>query len=174
MMQRVQDDALALRARWRGRSPGSGGRRSLRARSSSPASSRSSSTRSSCAIALDRPIPWADEVSVILFIWVIFWANAFILREREQITFDLVYRLLPPRGQRAAALLRTLVVGGLFAAALPTVVDYIAFLWREHTAVLMIRLDYVYACFGLFVFMVAVRACIELARLAGRRWREHL
>jgi TRAP-type C4-dicarboxylate transport system permease small subunit len=124
--------------------------------------------------AFDRPIPWADEVSVILFIWVIFWANAFILREREQITFDLVYRLLPPSGQRAAALLRTLVVGGLFAAALPTVVDYIAFLWREHTAVLMIRLDYVYACFGLFVFMVAVRACIELARLAGRRWREHL
>ena len=35
---------------------------------------------------------WADEVSVILFIWIIFWANAFLVRDKEQITFDLVYR----------------------------------------------------------------------------------
>src|SRR5271156_6448422 len=39
---------------------------------------------------------WADEVLVILFIWIIFWANAFLVPDRMQITFDLVYRLLPP------------------------------------------------------------------------------
>ena len=42
---------------------------------------------------------WADEVLVILFVWIVFWANAFLLREKEQITFDLVYRLLPPSAQ---------------------------------------------------------------------------
>jgi TRAP-type C4-dicarboxylate transport system permease small subunit len=120
------------------------------------------------------PIPWADEVSVILFVWVIFCANALVVSDRQQITFDLVFHVLPPRLQRAAALLRNLVVGCLFAAALPTVVGYIAFLWREHTAVLMLRLDYVYACFGLFVFMVALRALIALVRLAGPRWRAQL
>ena len=46
---------------------------------------------------------WADEVLVILFIWIIFWAQAFVLRDRDQITFDLIYRLLPARARRAAA-----------------------------------------------------------------------
>ena len=50
---------------------------------------------------------WADEILVILFIWIIFWANAFLVPDRMQITFDLVYRLLPPaakRGRGARAL----------------------------------------------------------------------
>src|SRR5579863_4894298 len=55
---------------------------------------------------------WADEVLVILFIWIIFWAQSFIVRDKDQITFDLVYRLLPPRGQRVAALARYLLIGG--------------------------------------------------------------
>src|SRR5258708_26470265 len=75
---------------------------------------------------------WADEVSVILFIWIIFWANAFVVRDREQITFDLVYRLFPAAAQRTIALARAVLVGGIFAWALPGSLDYIGFLWREH------------------------------------------
>jgi len=120
------------------------------------------------------PIPWADELSVVLFVWVIFCANALVVRDRQQITFDLLYRPLPPTVKRAAALLRTVILGGLFIAALPTVIDYIRFLWREHTAVLMLPLDYVYACFGLFVFMVGLRAVLAFIGLVGPRWREHL
>ncbi len=44
---------------------------------------------------------WADEVLVILFIWIIFWAQAFVLRDSDQITFDLIYRLLPRAGVSA-------------------------------------------------------------------------
>jgi len=120
------------------------------------------------------PIAWADEVSVILFVWVIFWANAFVVGDRQQISFDLVYRMLPPRAQRAAAIARLLLIGGLFASALPGVVDYILFLWRERTPVLGLRLDLVYGCFALFAAAVCGRAAAGLARLLGARWREHL
>ena len=41
-------------------------------------------------------VAWADEISVVLFVWIIFWANAFVVDDRRQITFDLVVRLLPP------------------------------------------------------------------------------
>ncbi|HMK80782.1 MAG TPA: TRAP transporter small permease subunit, partial [Xanthobacteraceae bacterium] len=44
-------------------------------------------------------VAWADEISVVLFIWIIFWANAFVVPDRRQITFDLLYRRLGPRGQ---------------------------------------------------------------------------
>ena len=88
-------------------------------------------------------VAWADEISVILFIWMVFCANAFVISERRQIRFDLVYRMLPAPGRRAAAIVRLLIVGGLFLWALPGVIDYLQFLWRERTPALGLRLDFV-------------------------------
>ena len=117
---------------------------------------------------------WADEVLVILFIWIIFWANAFLVRDREQITFDLVYRLLPATAQRYTALARAILVGGIFAWALPGSLDYIRFLWREHTPVLNLPLDIVYSCFGIFLVAVIVRSTVSAAKLLGPRWRSQI
>jgi len=114
---------------------------------------------------------WADEVLVILFIWIIFWANAFLVRDREQITFDLIYRLLPSGTKRIVALLRHALIGGVFLWALPGSLDYIRFLWREHTPVLNLPLDFVYSCFGLFMIAVIARSVLGAAKLAGSHWR---
>src|ERR1700734_25493 len=113
---------------------------------------------------------WADEVLVILFIWIIFWTQAFVVRDRDQITFDLIYRLLPARGRRAAALARHALVGGVFLWSLPGSLGYIRFLWREHTPVLNLPLDLVYSCFGLFLIAVIVRSFLGARRLLGSRW----
>jgi TRAP-type C4-dicarboxylate transport system permease small subunit len=117
---------------------------------------------------------WADEVLVILFIWIIFWAQAFVLRDRDQITFDLIYRLLPTRGQRIAALARHALIGGVFLWSLPGSLGYIRFLWREHTPVLNLPLDLVYSCFGLFLVAVIVRSFLSARRLLGSRWRTEI
>src|SRR3984957_5625332 len=114
---------------------------------------------------------WADEILVILFIWIIFWANTFLVRDKEQITFDLVYRLFPAPAKRAMALMRAVLIGGPFAWALPGSFDYIRFLWREHTPVLNLPLDYVYACFGIFLVTVIGRALVSGAKLLGPHWR---
>lgn len=117
---------------------------------------------------------WADEVSIILFIWIVFWANALILRERDHIRFDLIYILLPPAGRRGMALARALLLGGIFAYAFPPTLDYVLFLWREKTAVLQWRLDLVYLCFPLFIAAVVVRAGADLVLLLSSRWRTAL
>jgi TRAP-type C4-dicarboxylate transport system permease small subunit len=117
---------------------------------------------------------WADEVSILLFMWIVFWSNALLLRERDHIRFDLVTVLLPPAGQRAFAILRALLLGGIFLYALPATADYVLFLWRERTAVLGIRLDLAYSCFILFVAAVVLRAAIDLFLLLSPRWRAHV
>src|SRR6476659_358363 len=58
-------------------------------------------------------VAWADEVSVVLFVWIIFWANAFVVKDRRQITFDLLYRHLGERGRRIAAVLRLAIIAGI-------------------------------------------------------------
>jgi len=117
---------------------------------------------------------WADEVLVILFVWIIFWANSFLVRDKEQITFDLIYRLLPPTAQRFVALTRVILIGAIFAWALPGSLDYIRFLWREHTPVLNLPLNYIYSCFGLFLIAVIGRAIVATAKLVGPRWRDQI
>jgi TRAP-type C4-dicarboxylate transport system permease small subunit len=119
-------------------------------------------------------VAWADEVSVVLFIWIVFLANGFMLDDKRQISFDLIYRHLSERNQRIMVAARSLLVGGIFVSALPASVDYILFLWRERTPVMGWRLEYVYACFALFMLAVIIRHAYRLVTLAGSHWRQGL
>jgi TRAP-type C4-dicarboxylate transport system permease small subunit len=102
----------------------------------------------------------------------VFLTEALVITEREQITFDAIYDIVGERARRVIALLAALAIGGLFLYALPTVVDYIRFLWREKTSALQWRLDYVFACFAVYWAAVVVRAATRLVRLCAPNWRE--
>lgn len=119
-------------------------------------------------------LAWTDEVAIILFIWIIFWANAFILSDRDHIRFDLVLHMVPPTARRWMAVARAILVGGIFLAALPDTFDYILFLWRERTPVLELRLDRVYICFGVFAATVPLRGAWLLVQMARSDWRSHV
>jgi len=116
-------------------------------------------------------VAWADELGVLLFIWVIFWGCAFVVGDREQIAFDLVYKALSPPVKRAVAMFRALLIGGLFAAAAPTIYGYLQFLNRTQTPVLRWPVGWVYSCFGLMVAAVVVRSVVSFVRLCRADWR---
>jgi TRAP-type transport system small permease protein len=118
------------------------------------------------------PLAWSDELIMVIFLWTVFLTEALVITEREQITFDAVYDVVGERARRIISLLAALVIGGLFLYALPTVVDYIRFLWREKTSAMQWRFDYVFACFAVYWAAVVVRAGVKLVRLCGPRWRE--
>jgi TRAP-type C4-dicarboxylate transport system permease small subunit len=119
-------------------------------------------------------VAWAEELTVVLFIWIVFLANGLVVDERRQIAFDLIYRNVGASSQRRIAVARSLLVGGIFVCALPAAIDYILFLWRERTPVMGLRLDYVYACFALFMLAVIARALYRLTLLMTARWRQGL
>ena len=120
------------------------------------------------------PLVWIDELTTVLFIWTIFWTAAFVVRLPEHVAFDLVHEALPPRLRRAVAIAAAAVVGVALLAALPKLAGFVAFLWRERTPALQWRLDYVYACFTLFVAAAGIRFVLKTIQLSSNRWREHL
>ena len=120
---------------------------------------------------LVRPVNWVDESILILFLWSTFLTEALVLSEREQVTFDVVWDLAGPGLRRAIALLAASLVAVIFGLAAPTIVDYVAFLWREKTNALEWRLDWVYSCFIIYWLAVIVRAIDKLLRLGSRDWR---
>ena len=115
------------------------------------------------------PLSWTDELSAMLFVWAVFWAAAFAVPLREHVAFDLVLDALPASLRRGIAIGASLAVGVALLAALPKTVEFVAFLWRERTPALQWRLDYVYACFPLFMGAAALRFLWHAGLLCLRR-----
>src|SRR4051812_29181968 len=56
------------------------------------------------------PIGWASELTVVMWLYLVLWGSAFVLREREEIRFDLLYGAAPPRVRIAMALLSCIAI----------------------------------------------------------------
>jgi TRAP-type C4-dicarboxylate transport system permease small subunit len=115
------------------------------------------------------PLTWGDELSAVLFVWTVFWTAAFAVPLREHVAFDLMFESLPPGARRVLGIVASAAVGLALLAALPKTVEFVAFLWRERTPALQWRLDYVYACFPLFMGAAALRFLAQALRLCLRR-----
>ena len=108
-----------------------------------------------------RPLPWTDELAVILYIWAILWAAAFMVPAREHVVFDLVFNAMGRRTRRAMLLLGSLMIGGLAAWALPGSWDYVRFMAREGTPVLGLPFLWVFLP---FVLMLVALVTVNLWR----------
>lgn len=123
---------------------------------------------------LQRPVQWVDEAIMLLFLWSTYLTEAFVLREREQVTFDVLWDQCGPRARRAIGLLASALIVLLFGLAAPTIWSYVAFLWRERTDALQWRVDLVFSCFFVYWIAVIVRALDRFVLFASRDWREQV
>jgi TRAP-type C4-dicarboxylate transport system permease small subunit len=106
---------------------------------------------------LNLPIGWTNEVSTILWVWLVLWGAAFVIREDEEIRFDLIYGAVRPRARRVMTAIACLATVILYAAAFPATIDYVTFMKVEKAAYLKIRMDWLYSIYILFVAAVLVR-----------------
>ncbi|BAT58610.1 sialic acid TRAP transporter permease protein SiaT [Variibacter gotjawalensis] len=105
----------------------------------------------------NRPLGWTDEVSVLLWIWCVLWGAAFLLRERDEVRFDIIYSASSERTRRIFTIVTGIAAIALFGIALPAVFAYVTFLKVEKSAYLGIRLDYLYSIYVVFSLAVIVR-----------------
>lgn len=106
----------------------------------------------------DKPMAWTDEAAVILYVWIILWAAAVIVPEREHVVFDLVWNSVNRRTRQAMKVAGNLLIGGLALAALPGSWDYVRFMAREGTPVLGVSFMWVFLPFVVLMAALAIRA----------------
>ncbi len=114
----------------------------------------------------NRPLPWTDEVAVVLYVWVILWAAAAIVPEREHVMFDLVWNALGRRARQAMRIAANLMIGGLAAWALPACWDYVHFMNREGTPVLGVPFMWVFLPFIALLIALVIRSLRAIWRAA--------
>ena len=112
----------------------------------------------------NHPLGWTLELCLTTWLWLVFWASAFVLRDGDHVKFDMAYVYVGRRARRAFALVSAAAILAGFLAALPATIDYITFYQIKKSATLHIRLDYVFSVYGFF-------AGATILRYAARLWR---
>ncbi len=100
---------------------------------------------------LHSPAGWTSEVATLAYVWVVFFAAAFIVGEREHIAFDMLYHAAGPGKRRVLAIVQSLILLATFLTALPGTLDYVTFMSRERTWILQIPFSLAFSCFVLFM-----------------------
>lgn len=123
---------------------------------------------------VNRPILWTEEVTMIAFVWTVFWAAAFIVNIREHVTFDVVYEVMSPKVKRIMAIFSMIVLIGTFLVLIPATWDYLEFLLRKKSPVLRIPMAWIYGCYILFVVNFTIQAALRLWRLFMPGWDKQI
>ena len=105
----------------------------------------------------NKPLAWTDEAAVILYVWVILWAAAFMVHEREHVVFDLLWNSAGRRARQVMRILGNLLIGGLAMASLPGTWDYVRFMAREGTPVLGVPFMWVFLPFVFLMLALTLR-----------------
>lgn len=105
----------------------------------------------------NKPLPWTDEIAVVLYLWVILWSAALVVPEREHVVFDLVWNSVGYRTRQVMRIAGNLLVGGLALAAIPASWDYVRFMGREGTPVLSVPFSWVFLPFVILLAALVVR-----------------
>jgi TRAP-type C4-dicarboxylate transport system permease small subunit len=122
----------------------------------------------------DDPVSWSIEICSIAYVWIVFFASATFVTQKQHITFDMLYSSVGAKAKRVFAVISAVSLLVVFGAGLPQTLDYIAFVANKRTLTLHWPLDLVYGVFGIFAVMTIVFALVRLRRLFGRDWQSSI
>ena len=111
------------------------------------------------------PTGWTTELTVVAWLWLVLWGSAFVLGEKEEIRFDLIYSAVRPRVRIGMAIVCALAIIGLYGASLKPSFDYVSFMKVEKASYLKVRMDWLYSIYIVFLVAIIVRYLWLLSQL---------
>lgn len=108
------------------------------------------------------PVGWTADLSSLAWLWLVLWGAAFVLRDEEEIRFDVFTSGLRRRGKIVVGAVASIAMIVLFAMALPAAYSYVSFMKVEKSSYLNIRFDFLYSIYLVFSVAVIVRHLYKL------------
>lgn len=100
---------------------------------------------------------WTLEAIMVLWIWTIFWGNAFIVRESDHVSFDILYHAVRPGLRKWFAIIgAAAVLVALWASIEPTW-GKMRILRLKSSATLPVKMLPLYSVYFLFLAVVGLR-----------------
>lgn len=114
-------------------------------------------------------VGWTIELNLTLWLWLVLFSCAFVLRERDHVKFDLLYSHVGDRPRRVFAVLSALAIVGALGAAMADTWDYVDFYKIKKSATLRWPLNEVFSIYLVFAVAIVARyAWRAVALVRGR------
>ena len=104
-----------------------------------------------------QPFGWTLELSLVLWVWVVFFGNAFVVREGDHVTFDILYLAVPGRVRQVFALISAASIAVALALSILPTWDWIDFLKIKRSATLGVPMRTIYSIYALFLVAIVIR-----------------
>ena len=115
------------------------------------------------------PIGWAAELSVVMWLWLVLWGAAFVLRDEEEIRFDLLSASAGRRARIVMGIVSSLALVVLYGASLPATYSYVTFMKVEKASYLKVRMDWLFSIYVVFLVAILARTLWRLSYLLRGR-----
>jgi TRAP-type C4-dicarboxylate transport system permease small subunit len=119
--------------------------------------------------AFNFPVGWTSDLAVAAWLWLVLWGAAFVLKDEDEIRFDLLSSSVGRRARIGMGIVGAAALVLLFAMSLPAAYDYVSFMKVERSSYLKIRFDWMYSIYILFAVAVIGRYLWKLAFLLRGR-----
>lgn len=103
------------------------------------------------------PVGWTAELSVAGWLWLVLWGSAFVLKESEEIRFDLLYSAVSRPVRRVMGIVISIAMVVLYGMSFPAMWKYVTFMKVEKSSYLHIRMDWMYSIYLIFALAIIVR-----------------
>ncbi|MHA1523570.1 MAG: TRAP transporter small permease [Alphaproteobacteria bacterium] len=100
---------------------------------------------------VNQPLSWTLEACLLTWLWLVFWGAAFLLKDRENVRFDILYTAVGPKMRRVFGVVAAVIIVVAFAGSSYATYDFVSFMRIESSSSLGIRLDYVFSVYLIFV-----------------------
>lgn len=106
---------------------------------------------------------WTLEAIMVLWIWTIFWGNAFIVRETDHVSFDILYHAVRPGLRKWFAVIGAVAIVVALLASIGPTWDKMKILRIKSSATLPVKMLPIYSVYFLFLAVVALRYGLRAA-----------
>lgn len=108
---------------------------------------------------LNNPVGWTEEVSILTWLWSVLWGAAFVISEKEEVRFDIIYSAVSENSRRVFTVITGSALIFLYGISLPAAYSFVAFMKVERSAYLHIPINDLYSIYVIFAVACIGRYC---------------
>ncbi|GLT10753.1 TRAP transporter small permease subunit [Sulfitobacter sp. G21635-S1] len=100
---------------------------------------------------------WTVEFILVLWLWTIFWGNAFVVRDRDHVTFDMIYNIVGRKTRTVLAIVGALIIVAALWSSIGPTYDRMKLLRLKSSATLPVKMLPIYSIYFVFLGAVGLR-----------------
>jgi C4-dicarboxylate transporter DctQ subunit len=100
---------------------------------------------------------WTLEFCLVMWLWIVFWGNSFIVRDKDHVTFDVVYFWVRPNTRKWFAVIGAATIAVALLLSIGPTYEKMRILRIKSSATLPVKMLPIYSIYFLFLAVVGLR-----------------